>query len=84
MTKFSLSSAWDDAVQLMRWEPALTLPIVGMLVLLPALVFALLGPVPTEPPTGADFATVAETLRRIFRAPRRCCCWLLFCPPSLR
>jgi hypothetical protein len=61
--KFDMSSAWDDVVQLLRWETGLTLPVVGILVLLPALAFAILGPAPTEPPPGADINVIAGLLR---------------------
>jgi len=61
--QFDMSSAWDDVMQLLRWEPALTLPVVGILVVLPALVFAILGPVPIEPSAEANLAVVVDTLR---------------------
>ena len=63
MKKFDMSSAWDDAMQLVRWESALTLPIVGILILLPQLAFAILGPIPVEPPPDASVSVIMEMLR---------------------
>jgi hypothetical protein len=63
MKKFDMSSAWDDAVQLARLDLALTAPVIGMLVVLPTLAFATLGPVPIEPPAGADLAALGEIVR---------------------
>lgn len=63
MKKFDMSSAWDDAVQLARCDLTLTAPVVGMLVLLPTMAFAILGPLPIEPPAEATFADLGATIR---------------------
>lgn len=63
MKKFDMSSAWDDAVQLARSDLALTGPVIGMLVVLPMLAFAVVGPVPIEPPPDADLAALGAILR---------------------
>lgn len=63
MTKFDLSGAWDDAVQLLRGDLSLTSALAGAFVLLPALAYALIGPVPFEPAPGADMARIADGLR---------------------
>lgn len=63
MTRFDMSSAWNDAMQLLRGDIALTSAIVGALVLLPALAFALIGPEPTPAAPGADLAQLVAALR---------------------
>lgn len=63
MTKFDMNSAWNDAMQLLRGDVTLTTAIVGALILLPTLAFALIGPVPVEPPAGADLGQSLEAMR---------------------
>ena len=63
MKKFDMSRAWDDAVELARSYAALTAPVVGTLVLLPAFAFAILGPVPIEPPADATLAELGAIIR---------------------
>lgn len=63
MTQFDMSSAWNDAVVLLRADAALTSALAGALVMLPALAFALIGPVPAEPPVGADWSQIMEITR---------------------
>lgn len=63
MTKFDMNAAWNDAMQLLRGDTALTSAIVGVLILLPTLAFALIGPVPVEPPPNADLAQMIAAMR---------------------
>jgi hypothetical protein len=60
--KFNMSRAWDDAVQMLRSTLSLTLPIVGIFVLLPMMAFLLVGPVLMDPPADADVAQLLENL----------------------
>lgn len=60
MRKFDMGAAWDDAVQLVRSHPALTVTIAAVFLFLPALAYAWFAPPPVEPPDGAS---AAELLR---------------------
>lgn len=67
MTKFDMGAAWDDTLLLLRSHRALIGAIAGVFFFLPALAFAWFGPVPIEPPAGAEFDQVMETFRESFR-----------------
>ena len=67
MVKFDMGAAWDDTLQLLRSHTALVGTIAGVFLFLPALAFAWFGPVPIEPPAGADFNQVVATFRESFR-----------------
>ena len=67
MVKFDMGAAWDDTLQLLRSHTALVGTIAGVFLFLPALAFAWFGPVPIEPPAGADFNQVMATFRESFR-----------------
>ncbi|HET6525861.1 hypothetical protein [Sphingopyxis sp.] len=67
MVKFDMGAAWDDTLQLLKSHTALVGTIAGVFLFLPALAFAWFGPVPIEPPAGADFDQVMATFRESFR-----------------
>ncbi len=67
MVKFDMGAAWDDTLQLLKSHSALVGTIAGVFLFLPALAVAWFGPVPIEPPAGADFNQVMETFRESFR-----------------
>lgn len=64
MTKFDLTHAWNDAVTLLRTERPLILVIAGAFLFLPAFAFALIGPVPAEPPAAADLTVQLQTINQ--------------------
>ena len=67
MVKFDMGAAWDDTLQLLKSHTALVGTIAGVFLFLPALAFAWFGPIPIEPPAGADFDQVMATFRESFR-----------------
>lgn len=67
MVKFDMGAAWDDTLQLLRSHSALVGTIAGVFLFLPALAFAWFGPVPIEPPAGANFEQFVTTMRESFR-----------------
>lgn len=67
MVKFDMGAAWDDALQLLKSHSALVGTIAGVFLFLPALAFAWFGPVPIEPPAGANFEQFVTTMRESFR-----------------
>ena len=67
MVKFDMGAAWDDTLQLLKSHTALVGTIAGVFLFLPALAFAWFGPVPIEPPAGADFEQFVTTMRESFR-----------------
>jgi hypothetical protein len=62
VTKFNMTSAWNDASALLQADRSLTLVIAGAFLFLPALAFNLIGPIPVEPPPNADLAMLAKVL----------------------
>ncbi|OHD06442.1 hypothetical protein [Sphingopyxis sp. RIFCSPHIGHO2_12_FULL_65_19] len=67
MVKFDMAAAWDDTLQLLKSHTALIGTIAGVFLFLPALAVAWFGPVPIEPPAGADLNQVMESFRESFR-----------------
>lgn len=67
MTKFDMGAAWDDTLLLLKSHTALIVTIAGVFFFLPALAFAWFGPVPVEPPAGADFDQLMTAFRESFR-----------------
>lgn len=67
VTKFDMTLAWDDAMTLLRTERSLFLVIAGAFLFLPSLAFAVIGPVPTEPPPAADFMVQLQAMNKDFR-----------------
>lgn len=67
MPKFDMSAAWEDCLQLMRAHSALTLAIAAVFLFLPTLAFAWFGPIPAEPPKGADLEQIMTLVRENFR-----------------
>ncbi|MBJ7501431.1 MAG: glycerophosphoryl diester phosphodiesterase membrane domain-containing protein [Sphingopyxis sp.] len=67
MVKFDMGAAWDDTLQLLKSHSALVGTIAGVFLFLPALAFAWFGPVPIEPPAGANFEQFVTTMRESFR-----------------
>lgn len=67
MTKFDMGAAWDDTLLLLKSHTALIVAIAGVFFFLPALAFAWFGPVPIEPPAGADFDQLMASFRESAR-----------------
>jgi hypothetical protein len=67
MVKFDMGAAWDDTLQLLKSHSALVGTIAGVFLFLPTLAVAWFGPVPIEPPAGADINQVMASFRESFR-----------------
>jgi hypothetical protein len=67
MVKFDMGAAWDDTLQLLKSHSALIGTIAGVFLFLPALAVAWFGPVPIEPPPGADVEAVMQSFQDNFR-----------------
>ncbi|HEV7313280.1 hypothetical protein [Sphingopyxis sp.] len=67
MVKFDMGAAWDDTLQLLKSHTALIGAIAAVFLFLPALAVAWFGPVPIEPPAGADVSQVMASFRESFR-----------------
>ncbi|MDK2761077.1 MAG: hypothetical protein KYX64_06925 [Sphingopyxis sp.] len=67
MAKFDMGAAWDDSLQLLKAHVALTATIAGVFLFLPTLAVAWFGPVPIEPPPGADLTAVIQSFQENFR-----------------
>lgn len=67
MTKFDMGAAWDDTLLLLKSHTGLIVAIAGVFFFLPALAFAWFGPVPVEPPAGADFNQLMASFRESAR-----------------
>lgn len=67
MIKFDMGAAWDDSLLLLKWHTALIGTIAAVFLFLPALAVAWFGPVPIEPPEGADFNQMMTVFQESFR-----------------
>lgn len=67
MVKFDMGAAWDDTLLLLKSHTALIGAIAAVFLFLPALAVAWFGPVPVEPPAGADLNQTMEIFRESFR-----------------